>query len=53
LLNDPKHWSDAIKKAAAKVSKTKDLPFGSVDANVQSAKETFSQLESILREQLT
>ena len=53
LLNDPKHWSDFIKKAAAKVCKTKDQPFGSVDANVQGTRETFSQLESILREQLT
>jgi len=52
LLNDPKHWGNAIKKASAKASKTKELPFGSVDANVQGTKDTFSALEGILREQL-
>jgi 7-cyano-7-deazaguanine tRNA-ribosyltransferase len=52
LLNDPKHWSDKIKKATAKASKTKEIPFASVDANVQGNRETFSQLEHILREQL-
>ena len=53
LLNDPKHWRDTVKKASEKACKTKELPFGSVDANVQGTRETFSQLESILREQLS
>ncbi len=53
LLNDPKHWSNTIKKAAAKACKTINLPFDSVNANVQGVRETFSQLESILREQLS
>ncbi len=53
LLNDPKHWGDSVKKACAKACKTMDLPFGSVDANVQGSREIFSHLEIILREQLS
>ncbi|MCL5949186.1 MAG: tRNA guanosine(15) transglycosylase TgtA [Candidatus Bathyarchaeota archaeon] len=53
LLNDPKHWADAVKKACTKACKTADLPFGSVDANVQGSREIFSRLESILRKQLS
>lgn len=53
LLNDPKHWSDTVKKACIKACKTADLPFDSVDANVQGSREIFSRLESILREQLS
>ena len=45
LLNDPKHWSDTVKKACKKACKTKDLPFDSVDANVAGSKEIFSRLE--------
>jgi 7-cyano-7-deazaguanine tRNA-ribosyltransferase len=53
LLNDPKHWNGAIQKAAAKACEAKEIPFNSVDANVQSAKEAFSQLENMLRKQMT
>ena len=50
LLNDPKHWSDTVKKACTNsLRNAKDLPFDSVDANVQGGREIFSQLESILR----
>jgi 7-cyano-7-deazaguanine tRNA-ribosyltransferase len=52
LLNDPKHWSDTIKKASAKTCKDMDLLFDSVDANVQGSREIFSDLERTLREQL-
>jgi 7-cyano-7-deazaguanine tRNA-ribosyltransferase len=52
LLNDPKHWSDNVKKASQKTCSTKGLDFDSVDANVQGSKEIFSCLESILRKQL-
>jgi 7-cyano-7-deazaguanine tRNA-ribosyltransferase len=52
LLNDPKHWSATVKKACTKACKTADLPFCSVDANVQGSREIFSCLENILREQL-
>ncbi len=41
LLNDPKLWSDTIKKASEKACKTADLPFDSVDANVQGSKRDF------------
>jgi len=53
LLNDPKHWGDTVKKASAKACKTADLPFNSVDANVQGSREIFSRLESILRGHLS
>jgi 7-cyano-7-deazaguanine tRNA-ribosyltransferase len=53
LLNDPKHWSDTVKKACAKACKTAELPLDSVDANVQGSRAIFSRLENILREQLT
>ena len=53
LLNDPKHWSNTIKKASAKACKTADLPFDSVDANVQGSREIFSRLENILRKELS
>ncbi len=53
LLNDPKHWSDAVKKTCIKACKSAGLPFDSVDANVQGSREIFSRLESILRKQLT
>ena len=53
LLNAPKHWSDTVKKACAKACKTPDLPFDSVDANVQGSRAIFSRLESILRERLS
>ncbi len=52
LLNDPKHWSDTVKKASQKACSTKGLEFDSVDANVQGSKEIFSCLEAILRKQL-
>jgi 7-cyano-7-deazaguanine tRNA-ribosyltransferase len=52
LLNDPKHWGDAVKKAAKSACGAKGLPFDSVDANVQGSKEIFSRLEEILRELL-
>ncbi len=53
LLNDPKHWADIVKKTVKSACGAKGLPFDSVDANVQGAREIFSQLESILREQLS
>jgi 7-cyano-7-deazaguanine tRNA-ribosyltransferase len=53
LLNDPKHWSDTIKKACTKACKTADLPFDSVDANVQGSRMIFSRLEDFLRKQLS
>jgi predicted RNA-binding protein len=52
LLNDPNHWTNAVKKASQSVCSSKGLPFDSVDANVQGSKEIFSRLENILREQL-
>jgi 7-cyano-7-deazaguanine tRNA-ribosyltransferase len=52
LLNDPKHWADVVKKTVKSACGAKGLPFDSVDANVQGSREIFSQLESILREQL-
>jgi 7-cyano-7-deazaguanine tRNA-ribosyltransferase len=52
LLNDTKHWGHIILKAATIACKAKNLPLSSVDANVQSAKKTFDQLEVVLREQL-
>jgi 7-cyano-7-deazaguanine tRNA-ribosyltransferase len=53
LLNDTKHWNNNVKKACTKACKTADLPFDSVDANVQGSREIFSRLEIILREQLS
>jgi len=53
LLNDPKHWSNNVKKACTKVCSAKGLAFDSVDANVQGSKEIFSRLEEILRKQLS
>jgi 7-cyano-7-deazaguanine tRNA-ribosyltransferase len=52
LLNDPKHWSDAVKKATKSACSSKGLTFASVDANVQGSREIFSRLEDILRKQL-
>lgn len=52
LLNDPKHWSDAVRTAAETACNANDLMFDSVDANVQGSKEIFSCLEDILRKQL-
>jgi 7-cyano-7-deazaguanine tRNA-ribosyltransferase len=52
LLNDPKHWSDIVKKAAQKACSTKSLEFDSVEASLQGSKEIFSRLEAILRKQL-
>ena len=52
LLNDPKHWNDAVKQESQKACSTKGLKFESVDASVQRSKEIFSRLEAILREQL-
>jgi 7-cyano-7-deazaguanine tRNA-ribosyltransferase len=52
LLNDPKHWTNAVKKASQSACSSKGYPFDSVDANVQGSKEIFSRLEDILREQL-
>jgi hypothetical protein len=42
-----------VKNAAQSACDAKGLAFDSVDANVQGSKEIFSQLESILREQLS
>jgi 7-cyano-7-deazaguanine tRNA-ribosyltransferase len=53
LLNDPKHWDETIKNVSIKACKSADLPFTSVDANVQGSREIFSRLESILREHLS
>jgi 7-cyano-7-deazaguanine tRNA-ribosyltransferase len=53
LLNDPKHWSDTVKKACAKACKTAELPLDSEDANVHGSRAIFSRLGNILREQLT
>jgi 7-cyano-7-deazaguanine tRNA-ribosyltransferase len=52
LLNDPKLWANTVKNAVQSTCDTKGIVFGSVDANVQGAKEVFSHLEDILREQL-
>ena len=53
LLNDPKHWADVVKQKVKSACNAKDFLFDSVDANVEGSKETFSQLESILREHLS
>jgi 7-cyano-7-deazaguanine tRNA-ribosyltransferase len=53
LLNDPKHWSDTVKKASTKACKTARIPFASVEANVQGSRDILSCLESILRKQLS
>jgi 7-cyano-7-deazaguanine tRNA-ribosyltransferase len=53
LLNDPKHWTDTVKKASQKACSTKGLAYDSVDANVQGSKMIFSRLEDILRRQLS
>lgn len=53
LLNDPKHWSDAVKKAAKSACTAKSIAFDSVNANVQGSKEIFGRLEEILRELLS
>jgi 7-cyano-7-deazaguanine tRNA-ribosyltransferase len=52
LLNDPKHWNDAVKQASQKACSVKSLKFESVDASVEGSKEIFNRLEAILREQL-
>jgi 7-cyano-7-deazaguanine tRNA-ribosyltransferase len=52
LLNDPKHWSGTVKKTCRKACKTADVPFDSVDANLQGSRGIFSRLEIILRGQL-
>ncbi len=52
LLNDPKHWNDAVKQESQKACIIKSLKFESVDASVQRSKEIFNRLEVILREQL-
>ena len=52
LLNNPKYWSDNVKKTCMKTCKTADVHFDSVDANLQGSREVFNRLESILRKQL-
>ena len=52
LLNNPKYWSDNVKKTCMKNCKTADVHFDSVDANLQGSREVFNRLESILRKQL-
>jgi 7-cyano-7-deazaguanine tRNA-ribosyltransferase len=53
LLNDPKHWSEVVKKSCTKTCIAKGLAFDSVDANVQGSKEFLTRLENILRKQLS
>jgi len=53
LLNDPKHWADAVKKTVKSACDAKGLAFDNVDANAQGSREVFSRLDSILRKQLT
>lgn len=52
LLNDPRHWSDTIKKSVSKACKTKTIPFDWVDVDGVGSKKVFSHLENNLREQL-
>jgi predicted RNA-binding protein len=53
LLNDANLWKNTVKKACRSASKTKNLSFDSVDANVAGSKEILSRLENILRKKLS
>lgn len=53
LLNDPKLWSDKVKKTCRSACKEKGLAFDYVNANVQGSKKILSRLDLILRKQLS
>ena len=53
LLNDPKLWEGAVRKACKQACREKGLAFASVEANVQGGKRVLSHLENILRKQLS
>jgi 7-cyano-7-deazaguanine tRNA-ribosyltransferase len=52
LLNDPKLWSDKVKKTCRSACKEKGLAFDYINANVQGSKEILNRLEKVLRKQL-
>jgi 7-cyano-7-deazaguanine tRNA-ribosyltransferase len=52
LLNESKLWGDAIKKACKTACKQKSLPFGCVEAHLESGKKLVDRLETVLRGQL-
>lgn len=53
LINDPKLWSDKIKKKCRSTCRKKALAFDYVDADVEGTKEILSRLEKILRKHLS
>jgi len=53
ILNDFKHWRDVVNVASKQACKTKQLPFATVNANVEGSKKILTRLENILRKQLS
>jgi len=53
MLNDLKHWRDTVSAASKQACKTKQIPFASVNANVEGSKKILTRLENILRKQLS
>ena len=53
ILKDFKNWREVVNVATKQACKTKQLPFASVNANVEGSKKILMRLENILRKQLS
>jgi predicted RNA-binding protein len=53
ILNDFKNWREVVNVATKQACKTKQIPFASVNTNVEGSKKILTRLENILRKQLS
>ncbi len=53
LLNDPKLWSQTVKKASETACREKNVAFEHADASMEGSKKILTALELILRKQLS